>query len=81
MATKRRGELGRWWKVAERAYLIPRVCKSPEMVETRFSPPRGALESARVSGSMVSEVSRICGWQAAVSVASSGRSSCSWCLV
>jgi hypothetical protein len=42
------------------AHPMPKVCKSPEMVETRFSPPRGALDSASVGGSIVSDVSRIC---------------------
>ena len=50
-----------WTRHGQRAHLSPRLARSPEMAETRFSPPRGAFESASVAGSIESDVSRIWG--------------------
>lgn len=44
-----------------RTDLIPSVLRSPVIPATRFSPPRGWFDKASVSGSILSDVSRICG--------------------
>lgn len=44
----------------ESSYFKPRDCKFPVIVETKFSPPLGALDRAKVAKSIVGEVSKIC---------------------